>query len=428
MNLKGKKLLIMGGPALACDIVNKAQSLGIYTIVTDWYSKYESPAKKISDESFMISTADVESIVNLIKQENIDGVITGFTDSTLPYYQKVCKLAGLPCYLTEEQVKIVNNKKNFKNLCKEFDIPVVEEYQINNISDLDKCNKVEFPIIIKPVDNSGARGITICYNISQLNKAYEKALKYSDDRSVIIERYMNAKEATVFYLLRDGEIFLIGIGDRHTKNNQSNVIPLPVAYTFPSLYLDNYLKEMNHRVINMFKSIGMKNGVVFIQSFVEHGRFIFYEMGYRLTGSLEYKIMEPIIGINPLKMMIEFSLTGKMGEADLINKISPRYNLYGCNITFLVKPGKIGKIEGINQALSIPGVLDAFSSYTEGDIIPESAKGTLQQVALRVFAVTKSIIELKTLMDKVHSIINIKNAMGEDMLLDHFDTEELINE
>ncbi|MGI6328764.1 MAG: hypothetical protein ACOX1I_07415 [Dethiobacteria bacterium] len=69
MKLKGKKLLIMGGPALACDIVKKARLLGIYTIVTDWYPESLSPAKKIADESFMISTSDVDAVVSLIRQE-----------------------------------------------------------------------------------------------------------------------------------------------------------------------------------------------------------------------------------------------------------------------------------------------------------------------------------------------------------------------
>jgi hypothetical protein len=69
----------------------------------------------------------------------------------------------------------------------------------------------------------------------------------------------------------------------------------------------------------MFKSIGMTDGMIFIQTFVENGRFIFYEMGYRLTGSLEYKLMDKLLGINPLNMMIEFALTGKVNQKKNLN-------------------------------------------------------------------------------------------------------------
>ncbi|NLL56079.1 MAG: hypothetical protein GX242_02575, partial [Clostridiales bacterium] len=90
-SLKGKKLLILGGPALACDIVEKAKELGVYTIVTDWYEPNKSPAKLIADQYAMVSTADIDSLASFIKENKVDGVITSFIDSTLPYIEAVCR-------------------------------------------------------------------------------------------------------------------------------------------------------------------------------------------------------------------------------------------------------------------------------------------------------------------------------------------------
>ena len=427
MELVGKKLLIMGGPALACEIVKEAKNMGIQTLVTDWYPVSKSPAKEIADEYAMVSTADVNAVVDLIKNKKVDGVITGFTDSTLKYYQKVCELAELPCYATSEQIDITTDKKKFKQLCKKFDIPVVEEYNINVDENINKISSIEFPVIVKPVDNSGGRGISICKNKEELITAYRRALNFSESKNIIIERYINAKEATVFYFLNEGEIILTGIGDRHTRRSQKDVIPLPVAYTFPSIHTNTYLNEINEKVIKMFKSIGMKDGIVFIQTFVEDGRFIFYEMGYRLTGSLEYKLMERILGINPLKMMIEFALTGNVKSKEKLKHVNPKWNKFGCNITLLSKPSKIGKIEGINEVLSMPGVIDVFPSYREGDIIPETAIGTLQQVILRIFAVAESKKELAAIMNKIHQTISVTSTNNENLLLDKFDVREFYN-
>lgn len=427
MYLKEKKLLVMGGSVLSCEIVKKAQAMGIYVVVTDWYSENKSPAKKIADKSFMISTANVSQVCNLIEEENIDGVITGFTDSTLQYYQQVCEKLKLPCYITEDQINITTNKRKFKNMCNQFSIPIVEEYYIKDIYSGDYLHNIVYPVIVKPVDNSGARGIAICRNKKELIIGYENALKFSESKSVIIERYMECKEATIFYLFNNGEVYLTGIGDRHIKHNQDGVIPLPVAYTFPSLYIEGYLNEINQKVKKMFNSLGMKNGMVFIQSFVEDGKFIFYEMGYRLTGSLEYKIMERIIGVNHLQAMIEFSLTGKTKVTRDYKNITPKYKKFGANISFLVKPGAIGRIEGIDILKKLPGVIDAFPSYVEGDIIPESAKGTLQQIVLRVFCISDTIKELKNTMDLVHANVKVTSSQGENMLLKKFDTEELLN-
>src|SRR5690606_10529410 len=109
---------------------------------------------------------------------------------------------------------------------------------------------------------------------------YKKALEYSKRKEVLIERYIKGKEVTIFYILQDGEAYLSGMGNRHIKHNQDHVIALPVAYTFPSSYLKNYIKNTDWKVKKMFQSLGMKNGMVFMQCLVENGECIVYDMGY----------------------------------------------------------------------------------------------------------------------------------------------------
>ena len=82
-DLEGKKLLLLGGPALMSDIVEKAKSMGVYTIVTDWYEPDKSPAKKLADEYWMESVADIDKLTAMIKEHHIDGVFTNYTDSYL---------------------------------------------------------------------------------------------------------------------------------------------------------------------------------------------------------------------------------------------------------------------------------------------------------------------------------------------------------
>lgn len=424
MQVKKKKLLLLGGPALMCDVVNAAKSMGVHTVVTDWYSVDKSPAKAVADEYFMVSTADIDAVVDLINRENIDGVLTGFTDSTLYYYQQICEKANKPCYLTPEQIAITTNKNQFKALCKAFSIPVVEEYFITDDSIDQQVSMLNFPVIVKPVDNSGARGISICDSISTFNDAYQTALDFSESKTVLVERYMTSHEVTIFYLLKDGNVYLSGIGNRHTKHNQEGVIPLPVAYTFPSRHTEMYQRDLNDKVIKMFNSIGLKNGMVFIQSFVDESGFTIYEMGFRLTGSLEYKIFEALNGYNPMKMMINFALTGDM-SCNNDYTIDPNFGSYACNITFLVKPGLIGKIIGVKEIKSVEGVIDAVLSYKEGDEIPLSAVGTLSQVVLRVFITADTKAKLEEVMNTVHDLFVVISADGEKMLLEKFSVDEL---
>ena len=81
--LKNKKLLIIGGDSFSVDIVKTAQSMGIYTIVTDWYDTKRSPAKLVADEYWNTSIEDYESLTKQIQEHHVDGILTGFTDSYL---------------------------------------------------------------------------------------------------------------------------------------------------------------------------------------------------------------------------------------------------------------------------------------------------------------------------------------------------------
>ena len=134
MELKGKRLLILGGAQISCEIVRHARALGITTAVTDWYPYEKSPAKQIADEAYYESTSDMTAMEKLIVEKNFDGVITGFTDSVLPYYAEMCKITGLPAYGTREQFETFINKEKYKELMRKFDVPTIPEYRIDHCS------------------------------------------------------------------------------------------------------------------------------------------------------------------------------------------------------------------------------------------------------------------------------------------------------
>lgn len=425
--LKGKRLLVLGGSRISCEIVKKAKEMGIYVLVTDWYPLERSPAKQIADEALYVSTADVDAVVDLIKEKHIDGVFTGFTDSVLPYYAMICEKAGLPCYGTKEQFEIMINKRKYKELCKKFGVPTVEEYVINKSSTDTDFKGIKYPVLVKPADNSGARGITICRNKEELVDAYNRAIAFSESKEVLVERYIEGKEVTVFFFFFNGSLYLSALSNRHVKHDQEGVIPLPVAYTFPSIYLEKYQREVEPRVKKMLTHLGIKNGMMFMQCLVEKGNCIVYDIGYRLTGSLEYKLFEKVCGYNPLEMMIKFALTGKMFEGDLESLINPNFSEYAANITFLVKPGTVGRIVGLDEVMKVPGVIDAVLAHVEGDEIPESAIGTLRQIILRAFATAKTKEDLAKIIQSVHSLFRVYNTEGEDMLLGTFDVTEMEN-
>ena len=200
MDLQGKRLLVLGGSRISCEIVHHAKAMGITTGVTDWYTLENSPVKQEADEAYSVSTRDIDGIVTLLKEKKFDGLITGFTDSVLPYYAEMCERAGLPAYGTKKQFEIFTDKEKYKKLMQEFDIPTIPEYSID-VERLDETTQgIVYPVIVKPADGSGANGVTICNSKADLITAIPFATDCSKSKEILVEQYIDNPEATVFWL------------------------------------------------------------------------------------------------------------------------------------------------------------------------------------------------------------------------------------
>ena len=337
----------------------------------------------------------------------------------LPYYADICKKTGLPCYGTKEQFETLIAKDKYKALCRKFDVPTIQEYDVNDTD-------IKYPVLVKPVDSSGSRGITICHNLQELIKAVEKGKEVSKTGKVLIERYMDGREVTVFWTFQDGNYYLSALGNRHVKHNQGmDVIPLPVGYTFPSIFLPKYRAEVEENCKRMFRHLGITDGMMFMQCKVEDGTCYVYDLGFRLTGSLEYKILERVCGYNPLEMMICFALTGKMGGESIKEKAIPEFNTPAFNVSCLCAPGTIKEITGIDEVKLMPEVEDVVIAHAPGEIITEEMKGLLAQITVRILGSVDKKEDLLPIMQRIDNTIHIIGGHGEELLLQGIEHEDI---
>lgn len=427
MDLRGKRLLILGGSRISCEIVRHARNLGITTGVTDWYSLEQSPAKQLADEAYFVNTSDIDAMVDFIKEKKFDGVITGFTDSVLPYYAEMCGRVGLPAYGTKEQFEIFIDKEKYKQLMRDFDVPTISEYSIS----LDRFDEttadIVYPVIVKPADSSGSRGITVCENKNELKTAIDFANNISKAKEVLVEQYVDEPEATIFWLFVDGKYYMMLLGNRHIKHNQEGELPLPVGYTYPASVQPRFLAETAPKMEHMFRSVGIKNGMMFMQCKIMDGTCVVYDIGYRLTGSLEYINLRGMCGYDPLDMMIRFALTGENGEPEIDKKVDPYLGgKYSYNVSLLCKPGKVAEIRGLEEIRRLPGVFDVVVAHPVGDTITEAMKGRLAQITVRILGQADTIEDMKNEMLEIQRLAHVISETGEEMILPGMEESDYI--
>lgn len=414
-----KRLLILGGTRISMQILQAAKAIGLEVYVADYNE--DSPCKVEADRSYQISATDIAGIVNLIKREQIDGVIMGYADVLLNAYVDICEQAGIPCYANHKAIEITADKLKFKNYCRQYDIPVVEEYTYDDVME----GKVKFPLIVKPVDNSGARGIFICHDIDEFKTSYEESKNFSRSRQVIIERLMQGREATIFYYLHSGQIYFLGIGDRWMYEQNEKLLKLPVGYTFPSKHLTVFLASEDQKIKEMFKSLDMKEGMVFIQCFVENDDYIVYEMGYRLTGSIEHHLFEKQYGFNHLKAILNFAVGNDVNEElHRVITLDPE-KCCMANVSLLLKEGEIDRIEGLESLKSLPGVIDYHISYIPGEKVDENVIGKLAQLGIRILLTADSKEDLLHRMDMVKDTLSVVSKESEEMIIKDYSYKAL---
>ena len=424
MDLKGKKLLVLGGVAMICELVQNAQSRGAYVIVADYYP--DSPAKKMADESWLISTADTEALAEKCEAAGVDGVISAFDDFNVICSQKLSDRIGKPFYATKTQVERTMDKVSFKELCRQNHVPSTPEFELDRELSRECLDKIQYPVIMKPADSSGARGITICNTEPELIEAYNKALAMSKKGNVILEKYILGDEIGVNYILQDGMIRASVLHDRYMQNDNGQNVRLPVAYVYPSKYTEQYLKTEDPLVVDMFHSIGMKNGTLFLQGCVDDGVCYFYEMGYRINGAKQYQFLERLCGFNPMEMIVNYSLTGKMEKESIADKVDPFLNgKTCCTLSILARPARVAKIIGLEEISAYPETLAITKWYNEGDAIAPEALGTQKQIAMRITLVAENAEHLAKAINRVYQTLDVLDENGESILLEQFDTSKL---
>ena len=406
--IAGKRLLLLGGINHAMEIIKAAHEMGVLVFVTDYYES--TPAKQIADKAFTISTTDVDAVVSLCREEHIDGIITGFIDSMLPYCAEACNRLNLPFWATKEQLDICGIKDRFKEACRKYGVPVIREYDLTDADghlNQEMLNSVVYPVLVKPVDNSGSRGIFVCRDAQQLMERYEEAKGFSKSGRVLVEQYVEGQHVNMYYTLSNGNVVLSAMADRYVDYLDGNTAPLPILLVHPSQYLAEYEASTDIKIKSMFRALGMKNGVAFVQGFhCNDGSFVVYEMGYRLNGGGTYALINACQGFDQLKSLIHFSLTGEMGDEERLLKTSPHYDRLAVNYVISTKKqGKITAIEGLEDVRKLPNVCRVIQVRFTGENIV--GKGGSAQIIAYVLFTAEDKNEIDQTVGTVDSLIRI---------------------
>lgn len=412
-----KKIMILGGNPETATLVDRSLAMGIYTIVVDMGQG--SPAKRNASESYDIDVFEVDTIVELARKLEVDAVLVGVADILVKPYKEICDKLGLPCYATNEAVEAFCSKDGFKRYCKAYNIQDIPGIYLHKSDPIDLPEGLTYPLMIKPVDSGGGVGMKICRDEADYKASVKTALQHSKKGVVLVEKYMDCDDMAVYYTFRNGVPYISALSDRFTTKKQGDASPVCIAAVYPSKYSELFLREVHPRLSELFKGLKIQNGVLNIQFFVEDGVIYAYDPGFRLQGEAPDFHLKHIFGFDHREMLVNYAFTGVMGDADFPEEHHYTYKgKSACTIWVLLKGGKIGSIEGLDEIKADPAVHFVLERFKTGDEVKQEWLGTERQVYARMYLVAPSISEVNDRIERFRQLLKIKDDHGRDMILE----------
>lgn len=418
--MNNKKVLVLGSDYGTIDMVYEAKRMGLYVITTDLMDT--SPTKEASDEAWKISTTDLDLLETRCKENHIVGILTGASDFNINCARKLCKRLKLPIYCESDKAwEISTNKSKFKKLCKEVGAPIADDYYLTKELKEDDLDKIIFPVVVKPVDKSGNRGMSYCNNKEELKKAYKNALEVSDNETIIVERQLHGPEWTVNYILADGEINLFYFSrEHHQPGELANLYSL---MNTSSGHLKQYIEEVNDKVIELLKKGEFRDGIAWVEVMLdEDGHFYLIESGYRYGGDMTYASYEKVCGFNAIRWMIEIAIGIKHTNNDLPKPLDSAFeSCAAAYYLFSTKDDEIFEVNGLEDILKISNTIVDMPKREGSRAKYHAAMGVI-----RTYGENHKILIEKIKM--INNKLSIKNKNGENLLLYFTDFESVSND
>lgn len=422
---EGKKLLILGGNPETTPLVEVANEMGVKTIVAS--ARHTDPAKACAWKSYDFEGLDTDAVIKIAREEKVDGILVGVADILVPMYCEACKALNLPCYATREIVDVFSFKDVFKAACERHGIHGIPEYHLDAGMKREDLDKIVYPVMVKPVDNGGGVGMTVAYNEEELRRGVETALENSNTKRFIVEKYMQCDDMGMYYTFKDGYCSASCIYDRYTTDEQPGLSRVCLGGTYPSKHLNEYFERMHPNAVELFREVGIENGVLMLSGFYENGEFYVYDTGFRLQGEAPHLLMKAIHGFDQREMLIRFALTGSEGDVDLRKDDDTRLRgKWAATLWFLLKEGTIGKIEGLDRWEEDPRVIANGQRLHEGDTVPPEWIGNEKQVLTRMYLVCASKQELADTLKHYMDTVRVTDTAGNNMLLKGFDVDRAL--
>lgn len=304
-----KKLMLLGGMRYLVPVIEAAHKLGVYVITCDYLPN--NIAHKYSDEYCNVSILEKDKVLEKAKELKIDGILSFACDPGVVTAAYVAEKMGLPSSGPYESIKILQNKGKFRKFLTEnnFNVPVAKQYTDieTALNDIEMFN---WPVIVKPTDSAGSKGVTKVEEKDKLKDAINYALKFSHSNEFIIEDFLekigDSSDCDSFSV--DGELKFVSFSAQKFDENCENPYT-PAAFTWPASISKEHQEELTNEIQRLLKLLDMKNSIYNIETReCTNGKAYIMECSPRGGGNRLAEMIRYMTGVDMITNIVKSAL------------------------------------------------------------------------------------------------------------------------
>lgn len=343
--MKQKKILLLGGSAQQVIAIKTAKELGYYTVLCDYLP--DNPGQYVADKYYNASTTDVEAVYQIAKDEQVDGILAYASDPAALPAAIVAERLGLPTNPVKS-VEILGLKYPWRKFLHEHGFACPKFFSFHPETSIveikEKAKEFTFPIVVKPTDSSGSKGVTRLDDWKGLDKAIAWADSYSRNKVLLIEEYIQRGYPSVIggdIFVWDGRVVLYGVMECLRDTLRSPLIP--IGEKKPLCVNEKQKANVYGELQRIVSALDIRFGELNVEIILDKNDHVhFLELGPRAGGNMIPIQLGDAYGIDLVKANVQAT----MGEKpDFLDK--PITERPGCYMHYVLHSYEAGTFKGV---------------------------------------------------------------------------------
>ncbi|MFN3880269.1 MAG: acetyl-CoA carboxylase biotin carboxylase subunit family protein [Nitrincola lacisaponensis] len=404
-----KVAIVLGGTVPHKHLIENLKKRGYNTILIDYNEN--PPAASAADLHIQESALDKNEIEKIAINHQASLIISAALDQPLPIAIAVAEKLNLPVPFSLNTALDLTNKGRMKSVLTAHSIETPES-KIVSIDHQDVFFNIEYPLVIKPEDGTGSRGITIIRQAGEINKALELACEFSSTNRAVVEQYIFGVELAVDVIISNKKSKVLLCRERHKQSITKEEYPLQcVATISPANISEKELKVLTACTEKISRAFDIKNGVLHVQGILdESGSFKVIEVAGRVSGGPGgFYAVKNKTGVDLIDYFLDCYLNKAEEQHPEDNK-----KFYATGSLYC-KEGTLGSFLNTSKLID-SGFIDSFSPYKNpGEFIPS---GFTTKNRIAGYAVSASSREeLKEKLNILFETVEVVDTKGRPLLL-----------